>query len=258
LSVTELEQIQVRIAAVITELGDGSTLSGPDAERLLAVLVRIERAVGAGRMVAQLRAVEGGAWRRAGAPSPAAWVAQVTGETPVEAAQSLASSEEVVKLEDTTSKLVSGEVSLTQAALVAHAASLDPAAERRLLSTAQAAGTGALSRSARAVRHAARGPTAVDRQRVHATRHLRTWTTDDGAFEGRFRLCTDQGAVLAAALSSWRQRIFERARREGKCEHDEAYEADALVELARNADPGGRSAEPSALLGYDFGNQRLN
>jgi hypothetical protein len=91
------------------------------------------------------------------------------------------------------------------------------------------------------------GRQAVDRARIHRTRFLRTWTADDGAFEGRFRLTPDDGAIVHSALQSGQSAAFAGARKEGRREPAEALPADALVELAMATSVDG-SAVPRALI----------
>jgi hypothetical protein len=214
-------------------LGDGCAVGGDDSAILLAELIAIERAASAGRLVVQRQAVRSHVWKDAGAPSPQVWLAGLTGQSSGIAARSLEASERLESLAETSRQLAAGQLSESQAALVAAGASADPAAEERLLKTARRRSLGELGREARAVREAARGHQEPDRERIHRSRFLRTWTSEDGAFEGRFRLTPDHGAVVRAALDTAYRDVFNQARREGREESAEAYQADALVDVAR-------------------------
>ena len=187
-------------------------------------------------------------WRTVGAESPEAWLANVTGETTATAARSLTASDQLAGLPETSRLLAEGRVSQTQAALVAAGVSADPTQERNLLLTARQRDAGELGRQSRAVRQAARATQMIDRERIFRSRYLRTWTSDDGAFEGRFRLTPDHGAIVQSALSELRQAMFARARAEGRDDPADAYTADALVELARERGSTSDSSGPKALV----------
>jgi hypothetical protein len=249
LLIAELRQVRECLTAAVASLGDGVTLRGGDALVLLGELVAIQRAAAAGRLVVQRRAVSSNAWSADGAPSPQVWLAGVTGETLASAARSLVAGEQLAGLEETSRQLAQGSLSEAQAALVASGASADPAAEDRLLKTARRRGLGELGREARAVRHAARGSREPDRERIHRSRYLRTWTSEDGAFEGRFRITPDHGAILQGALDAGYKDVFEQAREDGREDPAEAYQADALVDLARAFGAGPTSeGGPRAVL----------
>jgi hypothetical protein len=248
LLVADLHRFKEELSAVVASLGDGTALRGGDSVAVLGELVAIERVAAAGRLVMQRRAVSSNAWSAGGAPSPEVWLAAVTGESLAGAARSLVTADRLAGLNETSRELVEGKLSLAQAALVASGASADPAAEGRLLKTARRRGLGELGREARAVRHAARGRQEPDRERIHRSRYLRAWTGDDGAFEGRFRLTPDHGAIVQAALDAAYKDVFERARRDGREEPPDAYQADALVDLARNFASGEGGSGPRALV----------
>ena len=87
-------------------------------------------------------------------------------------------------------------------------------------------------------------------ERVRATRYLRHWSDGEGAFCLRARLCPDDGAKVLAALDSERRGVFAAARRDGRREPFEAYDADALVALAEKATHGGGGTRngPGAMV----------
>jgi hypothetical protein len=72
-------------------------------------------------------------------------------------------------------------------------------------------------------------------KRVADTTLVRSRADHDGAGNGRWRLPPAQHAELLAALNPVRDRIFTDARRAGRREPHEAYDADALVQLAHDA-----------------------
>ena len=236
--IAELQQVKERLRDLVTQLDDASTLRKEDSVAVLEELVAVERVAAAGRLVVQRRAVKSNAWQVDGAASPESWLAGVTGESPASAARSLTAGDHLAGLAETSRQLAEGRLSEAQAAIVAAGASADPSAEDRLLKTARRTSLGQLDREARAVRHAARGRQEPDRARIHRSRYLRTWTAEDGAFEGRFRMTPDHGALLQSAFDAAYLDVFNQARREGRDEPAEAYAAHALVELARGFSAG--------------------
>jgi hypothetical protein len=78
---------------------------------------------------------------------------------------------------------------------------------------------------------------------------LRFWNSGDGAVEGRFRVTADQGAGLVAAIEARTNGVFAQARRDGQRESRDAYQADALVLLARDAETSSAErAGPAAVV----------
>jgi len=215
---------------------------GVDAVELVRRFTTIERLGAAGKTLAAGRVESSGAWRQSGDRSPEAWLAAATGTTLSESAGVLDAAGKVADLDATGVAMREGRLSPQQTAAVVSAASVDPDSESNLLATADRQSLRALQDQARTVRQAARGEAALaDRDRIHRTRYLRHWTSDDGAFEGRFRLTPDHGAVVLAALATHRP----PAGRESDG-HD-AREADALVAVARSASAGGGGGEGSNI-----------
>ena len=74
------------------------------------------------------------------------------------------------------------------------------------------------------------------RRKIHAEPYLRSYTDVEGAWNLRMRDNPEVGAEVMAALEPIRDRLFGKARTEGRREPPEAYAADALVELSRGGD----------------------
>src|SRR5579875_2253855 len=224
---------------------------GIDAAELVRRFTTIERLGAAGKTLAAGRVQRSGAWRTSGDRSPEAWLAAETGTTLTESAGVLSTAERVDGLDATGAAMREGRLSAQQTAAVASAAAVDPESEQTLLDTADRQSLQALRDEARAVRQAARGEAGLaDRERIHRTRYLRHWTSDDGAFEGRFRLTPDHGAVILAALQT---------HRSSSCEDgSDAGEADALVAVARTASAGGGDSDvPPAVINVRVDYQAL-
>jgi hypothetical protein len=66
---------------------------------------------------------------------------------------------------------------------------------------------------------------------LHRSRHLRTWTTSDGAAHLHLKTTPDRAAQLRAMLRPHEKAVFDAARRDGVREPQEAYAHDALFHL---------------------------
>nr|MBA2274318.1 DUF222 domain-containing protein [Actinomycetota bacterium] len=69
---------------------------------------------------------------------------------------------------------------------------------------------------------------------IRVRRRLRHFRDPDGAWHLDAVLTPDAGAVVAAALEPYTERVFQAARAQGRREPHEAYAADALVEMAEH------------------------
>ncbi len=251
--------------------------SGSDAARLVDVFAKIEHLGAAGKVLAAARTVKANGWQASGEASAEDWLARATGASRSAAATTLDTGHRLRHLPDTEQALRAGELSETQASAVTSAGSADPTAERKLLLDARQQSVAALRKTAHAVRQNARRDNLVDRNAIHRTRYLRHWTADDGAFEGRFRLTPDHGAIVLAALRPHREAAFNQARSDGRSETTDAYDADALVDMARassaaasrppdpeaadsggSADPGGTDPGGTDSGGTDTSGRGLN
>jgi Domain of unknown function (DUF222) len=222
-------------------------LSGDDASHLVALFNKGSRLCAAGRALAAKRAAAANAWKAEGYRSAEEWLAATTKTSRAAAAETLKTAEQIEKLPATREAFVSGRVSAEQAAAVAAAASADPTAEDFMLREADRASLPGLQKTSRALVAAAQKTQAADRERIHRTRYLRSWTSADGAFEGRFRLTPDAGAILLAALDAERRAVFAQARADGRVESGDAYAADALVNLARNSLESAQAGDPDSM-----------
>jgi hypothetical protein len=135
---------------------------------------------------------------------------------------------------------------MTQAALVAVAATADPAAESALLDTARVASVGELRRKSDAVRAAARShedeTAAADR--VRRARAVWKSTNADGSHGLHARGPAADIATLWARLQPFIDQQFKLARDEERQELLEAYAFDGLLGMA-NAAANGSDAKPA-------------
>jgi hypothetical protein len=140
----------------------------------------------------------------------------------------------LAQLPATQEAFENGEISREQAAEIARTATVRPGTETDLVAVARHESLGELKRRGRKLRACGEDGDAK-LARLHRERSLRTWIDDDGAGNGRWRLPPDQHAQLLAALGPRRDQIFDDARRAGTREPHQAYDADALVQLAHDA-----------------------
>src|SRR5438128_6716945 len=121
---------------VLSELEPGC-LSGPDALRLLEVVIEGERVLAAGRTLVAKRVEESNVWRASGDRSAAHFIAQRTGTSVGRTQAALETAERLAKLPATAEAFRAGALSEVQAEAVASAAALNPNEERRLIERAE-------------------------------------------------------------------------------------------------------------------------
>ena len=206
---------------------------GEDAAALVATFTRAERLCAAGKTLAAARVVESHRHTREGHRSGAEWLASVTGESVGRSIDVLRLGESLAAHPGIEDAYREGRLSPERAALVAGAATVNPARETELV---EQAGHDTLRRlKERCLAAKAEGRSAKDAEAAAAAlrgaRRCRTWTDPDGAFRLDARLCPDAGAALAAALKAQSDRFFARGRTSGVHDSPDAYAADALVAL---------------------------
>jgi hypothetical protein len=233
----------------LTQTADPAAVLPGEAARVVTVLGEIERLAAAAKVIYARRAAQGEVWRRDGHRSPAHWLARLSGTSVGEAAALLGVADKLDDLAATDTAFRAGQLSGAQAREIADAASVDPTAEGDLLEAAETESLRELRDRARRARSAAEDENARH-ARIKKTRRLRAGLAADGAFELHYRDTPEAGADILAALHPRRDRIFREARAQGRREPLEAYLADALHALARNAavpTPAGAGADQPDL-----------
>jgi hypothetical protein len=228
----KLEDV-IQLLESIVSAFEPALVDSAQAARLVETFTKGERLCSAGRALAARRVQITNAWKAEGFRSAAEWLAAKTKSSQAAANDTLNTADQIQSLPATRQALVSGEISVEQATAISSAATVDPGAEGRLLDEASRSSLRRLQREAHSARVAASREQASQREKIHDSRYLRTWTSADGAFEGRFRLTADHGAIVGAALDIEHANVFAAARRDGRYETAQAYSADALVNLAR-------------------------
>ncbi len=231
---------------------DPSVVRGSDAVVLLRLFSEGEAACAAGKAGAARRVETSNAHLEAGFRDPASFVATHTGISRSEAAGTLVTARRLESLPETSCRFRSGQLSPTQVAEVAKAASVDPRAEGPLLDLASRDCVRALSVEANRV--AAVRNEQASFERAHRSRSFRVRRVDDYCVETFGRFTTADWATVSSVLEPLRKQMFSAARRDAKRDSYEAYSADALVEMARlaaGADTGGSSIRPSVNVVVD-------
>jgi hypothetical protein len=229
------------LPSALDELDPGS-LTGREAAELVEGFARIERLACAGRVLCARRVSGTGLWRSNGDRTPAHWLARTSGTSVGEAIGLLAATEQLDALPETEAALRNGDLSGAQVRVIADAAVVARSAESGLVRSAPRLSLAELKENARRAKHAALGSSEADRlERLRQSRHLRTWTDEDGAGCGSWRVTPDAQATIVAAVRALQEKIFRAPRAADDRESAEAYAADALVSLAQGALLTGRS-----------------
>jgi hypothetical protein len=216
-----------RYAAVF----DAAVLSGAQAGEVVEAATALERMAVALRAKAAARRAETGAWKGSGERSAAAELARCAGSTLTQAAEALATARRLQDLGVVDAAACAGELSAEQAAAVADAAAADPAAEARLVELARSSSLAELRAECARTKAVAAPDLEARRRQIAARRSLRHWSDAEGVWNLHMRHNPEVGAQVMAVLEAVRDRLFRRARAEGRREHPDAYAADALVEV---------------------------
>jgi hypothetical protein len=222
--------LRAQLSAAVSALDLGSCLPSA-AERLVIEGDQIERLGRAIKTLAATKVAETGTWQRDGARSAEDWLANKTGTSKSDAADTLSTGHKIKDLPATADALRKGKLSSKQAKAVADAAAADPSAEDDLLDTAQNDSLGALKDKARRTKAAADNDPEATRRRIHARRSCRHWTDSDGIGHLHASGPADVIGRMAARIAHQASKTFDQARKDGRREPLDAYAFDALDQL---------------------------
>ena len=231
---TSLREVRQALAQLAASFEPG-VVAPSDAELVVKEAAAIENVAATIKALAARRAAESGAWRRNGAASPAHDLARATGTSVTKAKEALDTAERLVVLPALDAAARAGELSAAQAAPIADAAAADPRAEQRLLDKAKRASLGELRDECARTKAAAEPDDAARHAAIHRSRHVRRRRCADGAGELTYRSTLDEIAEVFAVVQGFANTEFERTRREGRHEPEEAYLADGLLAACRSA-----------------------
>lgn len=228
---------------------DVSLVSAADCARLADELAGTEKACASVRLLAAVRAVEAGAHRELGFKDGASWLARQSGTTGAQARQALQTAHRLEELPDTKRALLSGDISLAQAAEISQAAAVTSGAEAELLPVARSSDLSQLRDHAREHRQANTDP-AEARRRMFATRELRTWQDRDGMTRIAAALPPEIGLPLVRRI----EMAGAKARRAAgsRRERFEAHAADALAALVAGSCPDTNSRNTELVVVCDL------
>ncbi len=218
-----------------------------DASALVGVFDRIERLGAAGKALAARRVAATDLWKRGGHRSPAHWLATTTGMSVSDAVRLLQVAEATESAPTTLEAFRGGEVSPKQAHAAATAEKVAPEQGVAILDKARSgrASVKELQDESTRIVHAASGETDAEKTaRLYRQRSVRFGANADGSGWGHWNLPPADHQRLVSLLTERRTNIFTTARRAGRREPDDAYLADALVELAEDVADGARRSSP--------------
>jgi hypothetical protein len=233
---------------------DPSVVTVSDAMVMVDALCRIERMAATGKTLIARRAVDSPRLlRHKGFKDGGDYLARTLDISSGEAAAILGMANVLEGLEATTAAAKSGGLSPRKVAAVATAAHAAPGSESEMLKLAETAPATRVQERSRQIRQDASEET--DEQRAARLRRRRSLghgiDADSGEGWGRWRLPPAEHAELVAELNRRKQVFFDAARREGCREGDDAYLADALVDLARHPGTPRPPAGPPTRDGAD-------
>ncbi len=239
--------LRVALSGFCSEL-----VCGGDCARLAEELAATEKACAAVRVLAAARAVEAGAHRERGFADGAKWLARQSGSTAGQAREALQTANRLADCPDTKTALLSGDISLSQAAAIIEAQAEIPGAEGELLPVARASDLSQLREQAREHLQAHVDPAEL-RARQFEAREFRHWRDREGMvrFAGALPPETGLPLVRRVELGAVRGRRAARAAG-GSAERFEAYAADALAGLVAGSSESGPSVSAELVVVCDL------
>jgi Domain of unknown function (DUF222) len=225
-----------------------------DAIAVYESLAHMERLIAGAKLRLAARVEESNEWRRTGHRSAADCLARLSGMSAGAAHAELATSQRLLSLPGTEQAVRQGDVSTAQAVAIADAASVDPAAEDRLLRAAARRTVRELRDDCARTKAAADPDADARHERIRRERSLRIFTDHDGAWNLHARGPIDAGARVMTALQPLIDAAFSAARADGRRESSDAYAFDALVALADATPEAAQARRPRhlALLRVDL------
>jgi hypothetical protein len=238
------------LAAYVANL-DPAVIDGWDAKKLVLHHVQMEKLHVAAKTVMLQRVAQTRTWAHQGDRSMAHWLAREAGISLSEAIATVDTAARLPECPATETALRAGKLSRVQVNEVTAAAVADPASETRLLQKAQRGTVKDLKELSARVKAAVRDDT-TEHLRIKSIRNVSTWNDGDGAHLHLQSTPEDIDTVLRGMVP-YRQAIFDVARTSDEREAPGAYDADALVAMARDSlhrtnDSGTKSRVPRAML----------
>jgi hypothetical protein len=231
---------------------DASALPVVLASRVVEEASAIEHMASTIKGLAAARVAETEKWKNDGQRSPAHDLAKRTGTSVADAQRQLDRAKRLAKHPKTEAAAKAGKLSPRQAAAITDAADADPGAEDALLGKAGDLSLRELEEEA--ARAKARVADPEDRhKKVQQRRHVRTWDDREGGAHLHAYGTPETIAQMMGVLDPITDRLFRKARTEGRREPTEAYRFDALREvLCGGGEEKKRSRAAKVLIRVDL------
>ncbi|MDP9389395.1 MAG: hypothetical protein M3Q48_16140, partial [Actinomycetota bacterium] len=230
----KMREIREGVAAYAAGFDPG-LVSAADAQRIVEDAAAAENMLDTVKAMAARRVAETELWRCQGDRSAAHHLARTSGTSVGRAREALETAARLADLPAVDAAARRGELSPSQAAPIADAASKAPAAEQRLVQAAKEASLGELLDACARTKAAAEPDDEARHRAIHASRYVRRRRSSDGAGELLYRSTLEEVAEVFAIVQGYGDRAFRTARAAGRREPGEAYLADGLLEAVRAA-----------------------
>jgi hypothetical protein len=228
-------------------------LSGVDCAQVVETLARTEKRCAAVRAVAAARAAQCGAHKERGFADATGWLDHVSGIPSGEARAALGVGNRLEACPQTRDAVLSGEISLAQAAEITKTEAAVPGSEGDLLDLAARTGVAGLRDAARKIRLDAQDPDQRHRRQRDA-RYLRYWRDDHGMIRIAGAFAPEVGVRLTNRIDAETDRIVRAARRDNlDAEQRERLTADALIKLVLDGGTAPKSGRAELVLVCDIG-----
>jgi hypothetical protein len=226
-----IDHVVAELRAAVAHL-DADRLEGSDALSLFESYVVAERLGCSAKLSLATRIESSNIWRESGHRNAASLIAETEGVGVGQAQSTLETGKTLADATETAEALRDGKLSEPQVKELAAAVAVDPGQEHELVDAAQGEPLRNLRDRCRKTKaRAASADPARTLATIHADRHLRHWTDDQGALCLKGRLTPDRGAQFLSVLDAATKDRFEEARKNGDREPMDAYAADALIDL---------------------------
>jgi hypothetical protein len=226
---------------------DAAALPAVLASRAVEEASAIEHMASTIKGLAAARVAETEKWKNDGQRSPAHDLANRTGTSVADAQRQLDRAKRLAKHPKTEAAAKAGKLSPRQAAAITDAADADPEAEDALLGKAGDLSLRELEEEA--ARAKARVTDPEDRhKKVQQRRHVRTWDDREGGAHLHAYGTPETIAQMMGVLDPITDRLFRKARIEGRREPTEAYRFDALHEALCGGGEGKKTSGAAKVL----------
>ncbi len=240
----QLGEIRKAMAAYSATF-EAALFSVADAHILLRDATAIEHMAATVKAMAAARICSGD--QRPGAQRLAAeQLAELTGTTLGAANDTIAVGRRLQEQPEVAAAARAGALSAPQLLAVTDGAAANPDAEGRLLDKAATASLAELRDESARVKAAAQPDPDRRRAEIRAARRFRSWTDLGGVGHVAASGNVEDIAQVAAAVRVLADDIFHAARARGDREPSQAYEFDALVQMAMVTTSASRESDPSS------------